>query len=512
MFRSAVDRAGIDYLVDVVPLPEPVYVDRDMWEKIVLNLLSNALKFTFQGRITVALRRAGADGGRSPSPTPGTGVPAEEVPRLFERFHRVERAKARSGEGSGIGLAVVRELIGLHGGTITVDSAPQRGTTFRSSCRSGHDHLPSDRVAPTATERGVSAVEPFVAEALRWLPDGEPEAAGRRRPVGACQAAGCSSPTTTPTCASTSPVARAALRGRGGRATAPRRSRLRADPPDLVVSDVMMPGLDGMELLAALRADQRTARVPVVLLSARAGQEAAVEGLAAGADDYLVKPFSARELLARVGAHVELGRVRREAEERFRAMADLAPALIWVAAPDRPAGLPQRRLAGVHRPGDDDDLGAAGRAPCTPTTASGTSTPSPPGSGEPSLGGRVPPPPRRRRLPLAARARGAPRCRPTPPGGSGAAPTSMPATGRLAAEPARAVGAGPETERGPRRGSPGWRRVDGRLADLSTVRLVGDDGRLRVVGAAGRTPSRRRSGHVTPESPRPRGRATGVRG
>ena len=104
-----------------------------------------------------------------------------------------------------------------------------------------------------------------------------------------------------------------------------------ADPPDLVLSDVMMPGLDGMGLLTALRADERTARVPVVLLSARAGQEAAVEGLAAGADDYLVKPFSARELMARVGAHVELGRVRRESEERFRAMADLAPALIWVA-------------------------------------------------------------------------------------------------------------------------------------------------------------------------------------
>jgi anti-anti-sigma factor len=105
----------------------------------------------------------------------------------------------------------------------------------------------------------------------------------------------------------------------------------RAAPPDLVVSDVMMPLLDGMGLLAELRADPRTSRVPVLLLSARAGEEAAVEGLAAGADDYLVKPFTAQELLARVGAHVHLGRARREAEERFTAIADLAPALIWVS-------------------------------------------------------------------------------------------------------------------------------------------------------------------------------------
>ena len=106
---------------------------------------------------------------------------------------------------------------------------------------------------------------------------------------------------------------------------------VRSDPPDLVVSDVMMPRLDGMALLSALRADPRTSRIPVLLLSARAGEEAAVEGLAAGADDYLVKPFSAQELLARVGAHLHLGRARREAEQRFTAMADLAPALIWVA-------------------------------------------------------------------------------------------------------------------------------------------------------------------------------------
>ena len=106
-----------------------------------------------------------------------------------------------------------------------------------------------------------------------------------------------------------------------------------ANPPDLVLADVTLPGMDGLELLTALRGDPRTALVPVVLMSARAGPEAAVEGLGAGADDYLVTPFSARELRARVDSRVALGRARREAERRFRAMADSTPALIWADGP-----------------------------------------------------------------------------------------------------------------------------------------------------------------------------------
>ncbi|MCU1614806.1 MAG: multi-sensor signal transduction histidine kinase, partial [Frankiales bacterium] len=244
------------------------------------------------------------------------------------------------------GLAMVRELVTLHGGTIDVVSAPDAGTTFTVRLPFGTAHLPLDRLAePTAAAPAApaapAAAAPFVSEVLRWLPgaDETPPGAG---------AAGV-------------PPVDGEGDGRGGRVLvaddnadmrdyverllAPRYSvqavpdgltALRAalaDPPDLVVSDIMMPGLDGMQLLAELRGDARTSRVPVLLLSARAGQEAAVEGLAAGADDYLVKPFSAQELLARVGAHLHLGRARREAEERFTAMADLAPALIWVADP-----------------------------------------------------------------------------------------------------------------------------------------------------------------------------------
>ncbi|MGY1667228.1 SpoIIE family protein phosphatase [Geodermatophilus sp. SYSU D00696] len=330
VFRSAVERAGLTLTVDCPPLPEPVHVDRDMWEKVVLNLLSNALKFTFTGGITVRLR---ADGGAAVLTVTdtGTGIPAAELPRLFERFTRVSGARARSGEGSGIGLAMVRELVGLHGGEVDVDSTPDVGTTFTVTLPLGTAHLPADRLVPPAPEAPAlsAAVTPFVTEAVRWLPGAAeelpPPASGVR--AGRVLVADDNADMRDYVSRLLAPVheVRAVSDGRAALEAA------LADPPDLVVSDVMMPGLDGLQLLAALRADARTSRVPVLLLSARAGQEAAVEGLAAGADDYLVKPFSAQELLARVDAHLQLGRARREAEERFTTMADLAPALIWVA-------------------------------------------------------------------------------------------------------------------------------------------------------------------------------------
>jgi anti-anti-sigma factor len=339
VFRSAVVRAGLEFTVDCAPLDAPVHVDRDMWEKVVLNLLSNALKFTFTGGIAVRLRQD--DGGaRLTVSDTGTGIPADELPRLFERFHRVADARGRSGEGSGIGLAMVRELVALHGGSIDVESTPGVGTTFTVTLPIGTAHLPADRLAEATPDAPAvsSAAVPFVTEAMRWLP-------------GADGAPGAELPPVIPGPAAVSGRVLVAddnadMRGYLQRLLGPHydvrtaadgRQALEAalaDPPDLVVSDVMMPELDGMGLLAALRAEPRTARVPVVLLSARAGEEAAVEGLAAGADDYLVKPFSAQELLARVGAHLELGRARRAAEEQFTAMADLAPALIWVADPD----------------------------------------------------------------------------------------------------------------------------------------------------------------------------------
>ncbi|WP_328470824.1 SpoIIE family protein phosphatase [Actinoplanes sp. NBC_00393] len=317
VFRSAVDRAGLTFEVDCPPLPQPVYLDRGMWEKVVLNLLSNALKFTFDGGIRVAVR-AGDDQAVVTIADSGVGVPAAEMPRLFERFHRIENARSRSNEGSGIGLALVKELVGLHGGTITADSTLGEGTVFTIRLRFGTAHLPDDPVTAPDDVTPVSVnADPFLQEALRWLPASGPAgdaAVLAVQPTGQ-PADGAAAVLVADDNADMRDYLTRLLRAAGHDVTAVSDGQAaleaaRHDVPDVIVSDVMMPRLDGLQLVAALRADPRTAGTPVLLLSARAGQEASIEGLEAGADDYLFKPFSAAELLARVRGNVALARLR----------------------------------------------------------------------------------------------------------------------------------------------------------------------------------------------------------
>ena len=324
IFRSAIERAGLRFTVECEDFDEPVYIDREMWEKIVLNLLSNALKFTLAGDISVRLRRDAADALLEVADT-GIGVPKHEIPRLFERFHRVEGNVGRTQEGSGIGLALVQELVKLHGGTIEVASNLERGTVFRVRIGFGTTHLPAERIkAPRSLATTATEAQAYVQEALRWLPQTSDETSPRLPAL----------------------VESAALQGDRFGSTAGARIILADDNadmrnyvrellspmyaveavadgeqalaaatrelPDLILSDVMMPRLDGFGLLKAVRDDETLRQQPIILLSARAGEESRIEGLGAGADDYLVKPFSARELLARVGALLERQRMRQE--------------------------------------------------------------------------------------------------------------------------------------------------------------------------------------------------------
>ena len=333
-FRSAVDKAGMRLVVDCPALPEAVFVDPSMWEKIVLNLLSNAFKFTFEGEIRVTLRARGERVELAVRDT-GTGIPAEELPHVFERFHRVRDARGRSHEGSGIGLALVRELVKLHGGEIDVESTPGRGSTFRLS-------IPVHQTQPSATgaAAGKRALAPssvgpeaFLAEIAQWSSEHEPPSAGAVSPIEASTSenpAEVAAPNARILVADDNTDMRAYI----ARLLSPHwhvttvtngveaLAAARVDPPDLILSDVMMPGLDGLALLRALRADDRTRTIPVVLLSARAGEEATVEGLASGADAYLVKPFSANELRARVSAQLALSALRQEAVRKERAHAE----------------------------------------------------------------------------------------------------------------------------------------------------------------------------------------------
>ena len=315
-FRSVIEKAGLSLTVNCPSLGESIYVDRGMWEKIVLNLLSNAFKFTFEGAIGVTLVDHANEVLLSVSDT-GTGIPAHELSNVFKRFHRVQGAPGRTYEGTGIGLALVESLVKLHGGSVALESKIGQGTTFSIRIPKGFQHLPPDQLTtvPRSASAGTPASAMFVEEAGRWLPDTFTNLSAslseqrngdqpRRRVLLADD--------------------NADMRQYVQRILAPEfdieavpdgvkaLSAVKAQTPDLVLTDVMMPELDGFGLLRELRNDRRTQGIPVVMLSARAGEEARVEGLQAGADDYLVKPFNARELLARVRVNLELSNLRRE--------------------------------------------------------------------------------------------------------------------------------------------------------------------------------------------------------
>ncbi len=323
MFDSAAASAGLTLVVDCAPLPAPVYVDPDMWEKVVFNLLSNALKYTHHGDITVTMRSDGPTVTLTVADT-GVGIPADELPLIFQRFHRVRGNAGRSHEGTGIGLALVQELARLHGGSVHVDSTLGKGTTVTVTLRAGSSHLPADHVVEgVGRPRGSSAdsAAAYVEEARRWASRYEVEQ--HRDPVN-------DAPPGDATDVRSARILlvddnadlRAYVKGILERAFSTVITAADGEDgletarrllPDLVLSDVMMPRLDGFGLVRELRRDERTAAIPVILLSARTGEAPTVEGLGTGADDYLVKPFSSRELLARVQTHLSMARVRRQA-------------------------------------------------------------------------------------------------------------------------------------------------------------------------------------------------------
>jgi signal transduction histidine kinase/DNA-binding response OmpR family regulator len=371
-FRSAMERAGLKYEVECDPVAEPLYLDRDMWEKIVLNLLSNAFKFTFVGKVSVSLKSLNDSVELKISDT-GIGVPKKELPRLFERFHRVEGARGRTQEGTGIGLALVQELVKIHQGTIHVTSEDGRGTTFTVTIPKGNSHLPQDRLwAARGAASTAVRVDSFVEEAVRWLPDSGNGDGGPKVPALNPSSLESVVPETwgrisegelvivADDNADMRDYLRRLLQERyrvhtvtSGQEAVQAARELKAD---LILTDVMMPGLDGFGVLRALRNDPETHSKPVILLSARAGEESRVEGLQAGADDYMVKPFAARELLARVSAHLKMARVRIEAAEvqrRLRAEAELERGRLRESFTQAPSAMalmtgPERRFTFVN--------------------------------------------------------------------------------------------------------------------------------------------------------------------
>ena len=323
VFRSAMEKAGLNFTIDCPPLPEPVFVDPDMWEKIVFNLLSNALKFTLDGDVALTLSASPEAAVLSVSDT-GLGIAPEELPNLFKRFHRIESTRGRTHEGTGIGLALVHDLAKLHGGTVAVENGDGgRGTTFKVRLPFGKRHLPPERIGYERSRiHRARHSEEFIEEASTW--SSEENAPGITVATDTSEHPAAESPTAVRPRVLLADD-NADMRDYVARLLGTRYrvqpvadgvtalAAARRDPPDLILSDVMMPALDGFALVKELRADEQLKSIPIILLSARAGEEARVEGVIAGADDYVTKPFTSRELLARVATQLELARVRREA-------------------------------------------------------------------------------------------------------------------------------------------------------------------------------------------------------
>ncbi|KAJ3176503.1 hypothetical protein HDU87_005197 [Geranomyces variabilis] len=366
MFRAAIEKGGLKFTVDVDQNVDGMWVDLDMWDKIVCNLISNAYKFTLQGEIIVTLRRHEKVALLSVQDT-GCGIAQDAVPKLFQRFYRVAGSKGRSHEGSGIGLALAMELVQLHSGRCWAESKVGVGTTIFIEIPIGCDHLPKNAIkirresAPSVVrENELNKREVrrggFLAETAKWSSPLDADVSS-------------TSPRTSGTLSMANPnddtgavdppleifgrtnfhilladdnadmrdyVSRLLLQSQyqvtvvsdGAKAL----ESAIASPPDLILSDIMMPNLDGVGLLRAIRQNPKLKYIPMILLSARAGEEAKVQGLELGADDYLVKPFSRKELLARVHTHLELGLLRRNLEQallaresEFKLLCQMAP-------------------------------------------------------------------------------------------------------------------------------------------------------------------------------------------
>jgi signal transduction histidine kinase/serine phosphatase RsbU (regulator of sigma subunit)/CheY-like chemotaxis protein len=312
-------------------------IDVAMWETIVLNLVSNAFKFTAKGEITV--RVAPVEPGQillTVSDT-GTGIADADLAHVAERFYRATGSRGRSAEGSGIGLALVHNLAELHGGELEIESELGAGTTVTIRLPT---QLSEVSVVPAPGSAGVSSYgeNPYVVEALEWLSlENGPSFSGEK------------SPPDRPLVlvaddnADMRGYLERVLRSRwnvlavGDGASALEAARNLS--PDLIVTDVMMPTLDGFALVEAMRSDPELAGVPVIMVSARAGSESAGEGFAAGSDDYLVKPFRSEDLVNRVAARLRaVARARSSSDrqalvaERANALAELSTKLSAVAS------------------------------------------------------------------------------------------------------------------------------------------------------------------------------------
>lgn len=316
-FSSLIENAGLSYTIDIESISDPVYVDKLMWEKIVFNLISNAFKYTLTGGITIALGNYDGNIILSVKDT-GVGIPEEELPNMFQRFHRVQNAAGRTYEGTGIGLSLVNELVKLHSGSVGVTSKVGVGTEFTVKIPAGIADIPAHQIVVDQADLASSFSDVFIDEAF--------SAVQNSLPSNGSESLKASNHEGKVLIVDDNADMRGYIKGlmqtqfhvvtaRNGKEAL---EVIQNDRPDIILSDIMMPVMDGVQLMKAIKANPDLNRLPIILVSARAGEEARIEGYETGADDYLVKPFSAKELLARITSQIKLSKARKEVEDNLR--------------------------------------------------------------------------------------------------------------------------------------------------------------------------------------------------
>ncbi|MCU0549207.1 MAG: response regulator [Leptolyngbya sp. Prado105] len=297
-FRPYCEKKGLNLITQVAPCP-PVYLDLEKFDKVIYNLLSNAMKFTPAGQsITVAIE-ALHDRCRLKVCDTGIGIREDQLPHLFERFRQAEGSENRSYEGTGLGLALVKELVELHQGQIRIESTYGQGTTFTIDLKPGADHLPIEQVSHVQHElqSNRAAVELADIEVdLQDDPDFEPvvEPTGNQARILVVD--------DNPDLRS---YVSSILRQRGyvvltARNGAEGFEQVKEHRPSLIVTDLMMPLVSGLDMIRMIRAQEDLKGTPIVLLTAKADEDTRLEGVERGADAYLSKPFNDRELFAEV--------------------------------------------------------------------------------------------------------------------------------------------------------------------------------------------------------------------
>ena len=364
-FHAVFKDGAVELRVECPAMQRTTEIDPDLWETIVLNLVSNAYKYTLHGSVTVSTALLGDQVELCISDT-GVGISVTDIDRVFDRFHRVQGVRSRSHEGTGIGLSLVRELVAVLGGTIRVESKLGVGSTFRVTLPS------SGRLTGPSKHAGIASVNEeaqartrasFIAEAQHWRNDGVATLGydideNSQPPIGGFKPGRKPIALVIDDSSDMRSHITSILGERYEVQTAPDGAvalqKIAGSLPDIIVTDIMMPNMDGIELIQRLRADSATAQIPIIVLSARAGYDARIDGHDAGADDYLAKPFSTPELLARCRTTLELATLRKAALHDAHALFDreheIAVELQRALLPDR---IPSHRsvdISVLYRP------------------------------------------------------------------------------------------------------------------------------------------------------------------